>query len=1113
MSKKLFFLIVFLLFTTFFAQSAVGGDDYFRLAKIPGEVKLRIVERTIVTTDGSTPLAENNATLSPFAWLSPMPQGYSLYDVGALDSNTVIAVGAKGTIIRTTDRGRTWAVSNNADNMEAIEKVSYIDGTAAYAVGWFSVRLPNAVIYRSFVLKSIDNGLTWLRIFSPNVQTQITGVHFLDANTGYIVGTNSFAARTTDGGRNWATVNITGPAMHFQTVVFHNNEIGFVGTRDGRIFRTTNGGASWSIHSLQNDNGTVFSIHFTSSTHGYLSGCDGRGIGQHNAFIYKTTDGGNSWNRVYHSASAQIYTLGFFNQSDGMAMGFKNDETNPSGLVLLTANSGTSWTELTNYSTKRRIYGSRILSQTAVMAACEGGVVMASPLRGSSWYRLSLEITDENIFQMQMVSSDSGYIACSNGVIYRTHNGGVDWTAQVVNPQAGDISRLHFINRTTGLAIFRSGKIYRTQTAGNNWNEVYAQSVSLQDIKFASQTRAYAIGQSETVNGFLLRSTDAGQTFTPAQQFNGYLLTSIHFTDSLYGYISAVSGLNKSTIFRTTNGGILWDSLPAPLPFSAFKVFFPDRFYGYTIGDRGRYARTTNGGSLWETDSLPGEQLSDINFPDAFRGALVSLSGRVYYTNDAGNDWTRAAAPISIYYRTISFIKSGRTWKSYAAGNAGAMVTAVISPFNEKLWTWGGTADSSWFNPLNWTPPRVPEFSDSVVIGLSPKPPVVNRKQQQIIISALTIKPGGRLIITDSIRAFVILGDLTVEGVIGIRDSAKIQFIVGGSWDISNSQPGAFDPGKSVVVFRKQGKIRNRFYDAMIDSAVVMKSAGPITAANGFQLYYGTLDLQKRDTLIILSDREESLSGAGIIPNGTIRRNISGGIQLTYRFESDYTYIRFKPSVFENNRRPPAAISFTTYPDTIPLNFGTRWIEIPSTVDTALNVIYADSVTLLGTYAIGTALLKERAPTVKRVVTGGASASLDLITEPFELSLRYEQSEVPPGTDESQFKILVLNENPSGLADDAVTPGIFHLEQNYPNPFNPSTVIGFSLPQSALASLEIYDVLGQLVMEIPQKEYTSGQHIYSVNAQSLAGGVYIYRLITLSADGRREFQKKFILLK
>jgi hypothetical protein len=45
-------------------------------------------------------------------------------------------------------------------------------------------------------------------------------------------------------------------------------------------------------------------------------------------------------------------------------------------------------------------------------------------------------------------------------------------------------------------------------------------------------------------------------------------------------------------------------------------------------------------------------------------------------------------------------------------------------------------------------------------------------------------------------------------------------------------------------------------------------------------------------------------------------------------------------------------------------------------------------------------------------------------------------------------------------------PNEYKLFQNYPNPFNPSTTINFSVPNSSLVSLKIYDALGREVTDL-----------------------------------------------
>jgi len=73
------------------------------------------------------------------------------------------------------------------------------------------------------------------------------------------------------------------------------------------------------------------------------------------------------------------------------------------------------------------------------------------------------------------------------------------------------------------------------------------------------------------------------------------------------------------------------------------------------------------------------------------------------------------------------------------------------------------------------------------------------------------------------------------------------------------------------------------------------------------------------------------------------------------------------------------------------------------------------------------------------------------------------------------------------------------LEQNYPNPFNPSTVISWRLPVNSFVSIKIYDVLGNEVSTIVNKEIPAGDHeiefsISSENARELTSGIYYYKL-------------------
>ena len=88
-------------------------------------------------------------------------------------------------------------------------------------------------------------------------------------------------------------------------------------------------------------------------------------------------------------------------------------------------------------------------------------------------------------------------------------------------------------------------------------------------------------------------------------------------------------------------------------------------------------------------------------------------------------------------------------------------------------------------------------------------------------------------------------------------------------------------------------------------------------------------------------------------------------------------------------------------------------------------------------------------------------------------------------------------------------PTTYLLEQNYPNPFNPTTEINFTIPTSGSTSLEIYNVLGQRVVTLVNKELQAGSHNYKFNANNLPTGIYIYRLQSKSFSA----VKKMMLIK
>jgi len=97
----------------------------------------------------------------------------------------------------------------------------------------------------------------------------------------------------------------------------------------------------------------------------------------------------------------------------------------------------------------------------------------------------------------------------------------------------------------------------------------------------------------------------------------------------------------------------------------------------------------------------------------------------------------------------------------------------------------------------------------------------------------------------------------------------------------------------------------------------------------------------------------------------------------------------------------------------------------------------------------------------------------------------------------------------TSIEDMNSLPGEFALMDNYPNPFNAQTTIGYSLPQAADVTIEIYDILGRAVETFTYGNQPAGQHSVVWQAKQVSSGLYFYKI---TAD-ETERTKRMLLLK
>ncbi|MBC8489378.1 MAG: T9SS type A sorting domain-containing protein [Bacteroidetes bacterium] len=82
-----------------------------------------------------------------------------------------------------------------------------------------------------------------------------------------------------------------------------------------------------------------------------------------------------------------------------------------------------------------------------------------------------------------------------------------------------------------------------------------------------------------------------------------------------------------------------------------------------------------------------------------------------------------------------------------------------------------------------------------------------------------------------------------------------------------------------------------------------------------------------------------------------------------------------------------------------------------------------------------------------------------------------------------------------------------NVSQNYPNPFVGTSTVFVNLDESAELSLEVHNIMGQLVYELPAKKYNAGKQEFIINGTNLEPGIYFYTV----RSGESSVTKKMIV--
>lgn len=198
---------------------------------------------------------------------------------GTQAGNAIIAVGERGTVVRSTDRASTWQ-SISTPTQATLTGVSFApDGRHGWAVG-----------HDALILGSSDGGTTWTRQYQgENVQDSFLDIVAIDASHAIAVGAYGLFVSTVDGGKTWERHPSVAGDFHLNRITRGPTGSLYLAGESGTLLRSSDAGRTWTAIRTPYE-GSFYGVAPLGGSTLFAYGLRGH--------LYRSTDDGAHWTPV-----------------------------------------------------------------------------------------------------------------------------------------------------------------------------------------------------------------------------------------------------------------------------------------------------------------------------------------------------------------------------------------------------------------------------------------------------------------------------------------------------------------------------------------------------------------------------------------------------------------------------------------------------------------------------------------------------------------------------------------------------------------------------------------------------------------------------------------------
>ncbi|TVP51735.1 MAG: T9SS C-terminal target domain-containing protein [Mongoliibacter sp.] len=520
------------------------------------------------------------------------------------------------------------------------------------------------VLFVFLFFQEIIHAQSWRRVGGWG--NALTGITWVNEEVGYISG-NQVILKTIDGGLSW-TEQEAPTKNRMLGLDFANENLGLMVGEQGQVYRTTNGGANWQ---LVNVNSTVRlkKVKFLTATRAYIVGDNGE--------TYRSTNGGQSWARQNIGTTADLNSL-FFANSDTGYVAAEN------GRIFRTFNGGNNWS-ISNTGQNRGLNDIYFVDGKTGYSVGNAGTILKTVDAGNNWERINSG-TERNLLAVAFnrTNTNLGTITGENATLMRTTNAGLTFDGININNAETYVDASFRTTSNLVFAVGSNGFLISSTNSGQSWSlRLSGREIDFTGTQFRTATLGYIIGP----NGRVFSTNNGGNTLVDRSRPLSITFNDLFFTTNAFGYIAGENG----NILRTTNSGGNWTSLNPGTNDNINGLFFFNNNLGYAVGNEGFLAKTENAGVNWEKIEIGNSSFNfrSIAFFDQESGIVTGSGGFVAVLENG--EWKRVSSGTNQNLNGLAILDEET---AIAIGNNGTIIktenkgnswTSINTSFNQNL--------------------------------------------------------------------------------------------------------------------------------------------------------------------------------------------------------------------------------------------------------------------------------------------------------------------------------------------------------------------------------------------------------------------------------------------